>query len=149
MWMKLEMPLINPSLRGGHILRWNKRLGDRFEFGDVLCTVVLDEFAALRRTGRATLLSGKRRNNLRSDLEVREGKVSLQAELVSSDRGIVHEIVADDGDHIKVGDILAVVTTGEYDGDETNVGMLTKMPIMRVAANLSTDNELDDSREVG
>ncbi len=150
MLMKLEMPLINPSLRAGHVVEWNKDEGERFEFGDVICSIMLDEFAALRRTARATLLAaGKRRRALRSEVEVRDGKVGLRAELLSSDRGVLQRIVAEAGDRIRVGDVLAVVATHEPGEDMTSVGTLSEMPAMRVAANLGLDHETDDSQEVG
>lgn len=136
MLMKLEMPLIDPSLRGGSVVKWLKREGDAFEFGDEICIVAVDEFAALRRTARATLLSGRRRLSLKSDLEVRRGKVYLHVALTSSEAGVMSKIVADEGEHFTIGDLLAVVSTGANGELVGSVDDWRSAPTMRVAANM-------------
>jgi pyruvate/2-oxoglutarate dehydrogenase complex dihydrolipoamide acyltransferase (E2) component len=137
---KLEMPLIDPSLRGGRVLRWSKKVGDEISFGDELCVVALDEFAALRRTARATLLAGQRRTKLKSDLEVRAGKVLLEVVIVSSDQGVLRNIIKNNGDQIAIGDTLAIVSSHVNDdlGDESE---WVKAPMLRVVANPVDDNQ--------
>lgn len=141
--MKLEMPLIDPSLRGGRVLRWTKREGDGFGFGDEICVIAVDEFAVLRRTGRATLLSGRRRKSIKDDVEVRAGKVYVEVSLTSADRGVVRRVVADDGDPIAVGDLLAVVSTGESAELEGTESDWRRAPAMRVVANPLHDNDAE------
>ena len=149
MLMKLEMPLIDPSLRGGKVVRWLKREGDTFGFGDEICILAVDEFAALRRTARATLLSGRRRRSLKSDLEVRQGKVYLQVVLTSSDGGVMRRIVADDGDPIAVGDLLAVVSTTDNGALDGTVDDWESAPTMRIAANVLQDEDEETHPEEG
>lgn len=141
MLMKLEMPLIDPSLRGGSVLKWLKREGEPFQFGEEICLVAVDEFAALRRTARATLLSGRKRRALKSDLEIRQGKVYLRVALTSSDSGFMRKIIADDGDPIAVGDLLAVVSTTDSGVLDGTVDDWKSVPTMRVAANMHEDDE--------
>jgi pyruvate/2-oxoglutarate dehydrogenase complex dihydrolipoamide acyltransferase (E2) component len=142
MLMKLEFPLLDRSLRGGRVVGWQKREGERFDFGEVICLTQLDEFAALRRTGRATLLSGKRRTSLKSDLEIRDGKVALSVALTASDSGWVHTIIAQEGTEIGVGSLLAVVSTDGRPGTGRQPDEVD-MPLMRVVANVVDTDETD------
>jgi pyruvate/2-oxoglutarate dehydrogenase complex dihydrolipoamide acyltransferase (E2) component len=149
MLMKLEMPLIDPSLRGGSVLKWLKREGEAFAFGEEICVVVVDEFAALRRTARATLLSGRKRRSLKSDLEIRQGKVYLRVALTSSDSGFIRKIVADDGDPIAVGDLLAVVSTTDNGVLDGTVDDWKAAPTMRVVANMLQHDDDETHPEEG
>jgi len=128
------MPLIDPSLRGGRVVSWSKSVGDGITFGDEICIVELDEFAALRRTARATRLAGRRRGKLKSNLETRTGKVLLQVAITSSDSGVLRKIIKGQGDEIAIGDTMAIVTAQENDdlGGETD---WAKAPALRVVAN--------------
>ena len=137
---KLEMPLIDPSLRGGRVVRWSKQVGDPIGFGDEICIVALDEFAALRRTARATLLAGRKRKKLKSDLEVREGKVFLEVALTSSDHGVLRKIIKESGDQITIGDTLAIVTS-ETEEDLGQELAWAEAPALRVVANTLGDDE--------
>jgi pyruvate/2-oxoglutarate dehydrogenase complex dihydrolipoamide acyltransferase (E2) component len=137
---KLDMPLIDPSLRGGRVVRWSKNVGDSISFGDEICIVALDEFAALRRTARATLLAGRKRKKLKSDLEVRSGKVFLEVALTSSDQGVLRRIIKEQGDQIVIGDTLAIVTS-EVEEDLGQELAWAEAPVLRVVANPVGDEE--------
>ncbi len=149
MIMKLEMPLIDPSLRGGKVVRWNFAEGDSFGFGDELCVVAVDEFAVLRRTARATLLSGKKRKELKSDLEVRGGKVFVQVSLTSSDSGVLAAIVAGEGDPVVTGSLLAVTSTHDHGPVEGDVEDWKKASGLRVVANMVPEDDHIDDLEGG
>lgn len=131
---KLEMPLIDPSLRGGRVVSWSKKVGDRIGFGDEICVVALDEFAALRRTARATLLAGRRRRKLKSDLEVRAGKVFVEVAITSSDKGVLRKIVKEQGDQVVIGDTMAIVASDDH-GDLGQEYEWAQAPAMRVVPN--------------
>jgi len=137
---RIEMPLINPSLRGGRVVRWNKQVGEAISFGDEICIVALDEFAAIRRTARATLLAGRKRKKLKSDLEVRSGKVFIEVALTSSDEGVLRRIIKQQGDEITIGETLAIVTSqiNEEFGKESG---WAEAPLLRVVANPVGDDE--------
>ncbi len=128
------MPLIDPSLRAGHVVSWSKNLGDDIAFGEEVCIVALNEFAALRRTARATLLSGRRRGKLKSDLEVRSGKVFLEMAITSSDNGVLRKIIKQDGDPIVPGDTMAIVASQDH-GDLGEEHEWASATVMRVVAN--------------
>lgn len=134
MIFRLEMPLIDPSLRGGRVVGWSKDVGDSIDFGEEICTVALDEFAALRRTARATLLAGRRRGRLKSDLETRAGKVFVEVAITSSDQGVLRKITKGQGDRIVIGDTMAIVASQDH-GDLGQEYEWTEAPVMRVVAN--------------
>lgn len=126
--------MIDPSLRGGEVVSWSKNIDDPIGFGDEICIVALDDFAALRRTARATLLAGKRREKLKSDLEVRAGKVRIEVTITSSDTGILRQIIKEQGDRIEIGDTMAIVATE----DHASIGHeheWAQAPTLRVVAN--------------
>ena len=140
MSVTLEMPLIDPSLRGGRVVSWTKQVGDPISFGDEICTVALDEFVAIRRTARATLLAGRKRKKLKSDLEVRAGKVFLEVALTSSDEGVLRKIIKQEGDQITIGDTLAIVTS-QAEEDLGQESRWVEAPVLRVVANPIGDDE--------
>jgi len=130
----LAMPLIDPSLRGGSIVRWVKKTGDPIAFGDEICIVGLDDFAVLRRTARATLLAGRKRKKLKSRLERRSGKVLVQVALTASDRGILGRILKEAGAPVAIGDVLGVVVSEEGEPIRSESEWLDA-PRFRVVAN--------------
>lgn len=136
------MPSINPSLLGGRVSRWHKGEGQPVSFGEDICTVALDEFAVLRRTARATLLSGSKRKRLKSDLETRQGKVLVEVVITASDQSTLEKIIKQEGDQIAIGDTLAVVSTSPFYGELTHERW-EDAPPMRVVANMNQELEQD------
>lgn len=110
MILRLDTPVIEKAVQGGRVVEWFVAEGESVSFGETVCRLGLDEFAAMRRTARATLLSGRKRNKLKSDVEVRSGKVYFEVDVVSSDNGTLRKVVAQPGDQIVAGDMLAVIT---------------------------------------
>lgn len=142
---KLEMPKIDQSLRGGRVVAWYKQEGDAIGFGDQICKLAIDEFAVLRRTARATLLSGRRRKKLKSDLEVREGKVYLEVELTSSDEGVLRRCIAGAGEPVSTGDLLAVVASPDHGDLSEGEAEWSAAPEFRVVVNVAGgDNDLEE-----
>lgn len=139
MILRLEVPNTNPSLRGGSVKEWHKSEGDTIGYGEEICTISFDDFAALRRTGRATLLAGRKRKNLKSQLESREGKVLLDVVLTSAESATLHEVLMQPGERFAIGDTLALVATES--GDDSAGGDWSVSPPMRVVANSSADPE--------
>ncbi len=143
MILRLAMPALDASLLGGRMSRWLKGEGDSFAFGDVLCEVALDEFAAMRRTHRATLLSGRRRHKLRSEVELREGKVLLEVAVTSAEAGTIREVLVGEGARLSIGDTLAVVSTPAGEQLTSGDGWASS-PELRCTANVVN---VDDTEE--
>lgn len=141
MILRLEVPLTNPSLTGGTVKEWHKAEGDSIGFGDEVCTVAYDQFVALRRTARATLLSGRKAKGLKSSLESRTGKVLMDVVVSAAEQGVLGKILMGPGDRFAVGDTLAVMSTTPID-DYTFPDDLDELATMRVETNASADPEL-------
>lgn len=145
MIQRLEMPTMDQSMRGGRVIAWYKHEGDPIAFGDEICKLAIDEFAVLRRTARATLLSGRRRKKLKSDLEVRQGKVYLEVELTSSDQGVLRKQIAREGDPLASGDLLAVVASEDHGALTESEDQWRAAPAFRVVVNVAGgENDLKE-----
>ena len=143
--MRVEMPAVDASLRSGRVVRWHKTEGDEIGFGEPICDVAIEEFAVLRRTARATLLTGRRRKKLKSDLETREGKVYLEVAITSSDAGVMQKHIVDVGETIEIGQTVAVVATPDHEGSIGDSSDWQSAPPMRVVINVvGGDNDLEE-----
>ena len=136
MIMRVEMPSVDASLRSGRIARWHKAEGDSIRFGEPICDVAVEEFAVLRRTARATLLTGRRRKKLKSDLETREGKVYLEVTITSSDTGVLHKQLVALGEPVVIGQTVAIASTPDHAGPIGTPEDWQSAPPMRVVINV-------------
>ncbi len=118
--------------------KWHKNEGDLIEFGDDICTVTIDDFAVLRRTARATLLTGRKAKRLKSDLESRTGMVSVDVVVTASDQGVLSRILKAAGDRVEIEDTLAVVVTDSEDGAPPPDSW-DDAPTMRVIGNMTSE----------
>ncbi|HEY5891185.1 MAG TPA: hypothetical protein VIW94_10860 [Acidimicrobiia bacterium] len=139
MMLRLEIPNSDPSLRGGIIKKWHKSEGETVRFGEEVCTLTYSNFAVLRRTGRATLLVGRRRHKIKGGVEAREGKVKVDVVLTTSEPGILQKIARSEGEEFLVGDVIGVVSTTE--AAETINGDWMEFPAVRLTANMSSGSE--------
>jgi hypothetical protein len=140
MLLRLEMPMINPSLRGGKVLTWHVDEGEQIGFGEDICTVSLDDFVQVRRTGRATQLAGKKMGRLKSNLESRSGEGLVNVVITASDRGRLARILKAEGESVVIGDLVAVVSTDDSDNVSTPDSWV-EAPVMRVVGNISSEME--------
>ncbi len=141
MILRLEVPLTNPSLVGGTVKHWHKAEGDVIGFGDEVCTIAYDQFVALRRTARATLLSGRKAKRLKSNLESRSGKVLTDIVVSAAEPGVLGKIFMGPGDRFAVGDTLAVIST-EPINEVTVPKDLAALATMRVETNAPAETGL-------
>ena len=134
--VSLQMPAVGPSLQGGRVVRWSKAPGESFAFGDELCVVSIEQVVALRKTQTASVLTGsrRRRKKVRDELEMRHSS-GLHFQLVASEPGAIGEHVVEVGGLMKVGDVLAVLESGDTDGDPVPVSDPKSLPSLRVVAN--------------
>lgn len=135
MILSLEMPFINPSVEGGRVVRWSKRPGESFAYGDELCVIGIEQVVALRKTKTASVLGGsrRRRKRVRDELETRDiGGVRLQ--LLASEGGTMRQLVIEAGTTMQVGDVLAVLQTADSDDEPIPDTDFDDLPSLRVVA---------------
>lgn len=140
MILRLEIPVTNPALLGGVVKEWHVAEGEEIAFGDDVCTVLYDDYAVLRRTERANLLAGRKSKKLKSKLEERSGKASLEVVVSAAERAELGKVLLMPGDRFKSGDTLAVVVTEAIAGNLSPEDW-AQSPPMRVVANISEDAE--------
>ena len=118
MLLRMLVPFLETFAEEGSVVRWHVQEGESVEFGDPLCDIALSQWMALRKTKRAVNLvkiAGKSPGDVRHNLEKREGRGVVIVRVVASEPGYVRAIRAFEGNSVRVGDLLALVTTESAD----------------------------------
>jgi len=149
MILKVTVPAVDAAFRGGFIAVWHKHEGDAIAFGDDLCDVAIDEFMALQRTKRASLLgstSKLRLRKLKDGYDLREGRGQVTIRLTSAEHGVqLGKVIVPQGGRIEIGSLVAVIsgTNGDMSGD------IDTAPDARIAVNIPDAETLDPFEEPG
>ena len=110
MLLDVSLPPADSAFRAGSVAKWHVNEGDPVNFGTILCDVAIDEFAALQRTKRASLLgstSKLRQRRVKDGIDHREGRGQVVIRLISVETGMtVKEISVPDGGRVEIGDAL-------------------------------------------
>lgn len=134
MKLALEMPSVGPAFQSGRVIKWSKAPGEPFTFGDELCVVSIEQVMALRKTQQASILSSRRsKRKMRDQIEQRETS-GLHFQLVASEDGVLLDQVVAAGAQMKIGDVLAVLGSGDAGDDQSPLDPAA-LPTIRVVAN--------------
>lgn len=143
MILKVNIPAGDAAFRGGFIAKWHKEAGDPIDFGDDICDVAIDEFMALQRTKRASLLgstSKLRKRRIKDGYDLREGRGQVTIRLTSAEGGVqLGKIVVPEGGRVEIGSLVALLSGS--DGDVS--GDLDTAPEARIAVNMPDAEDLD------
>lgn len=143
MILRVTLPPADAAFRGGFVAEWHKQEGDPIAFGDDLCDIAIDEFMALQRTKRATLLgstSKKRQRRIKDGYSLREGRGQVIIRLTSAEDGVLlGRVIADEGERIEIGSLMALLS-GE-DGDVS--GDIDAARDARIAVNFPDAEDVD------
>jgi pyruvate/2-oxoglutarate dehydrogenase complex dihydrolipoamide acyltransferase (E2) component len=143
MILRVTVPAADAAFRGGYIDKWHKQEGEPIEFGDDLCDIAIDEFMALQRTKRASLLgstSKLRTRRIKDAYDLREGRGRVTIRLRSSEGGVVlGKVVVPEGGRVDIGSLIALMSGA--DGDLT--GDTDTAPDARIAVNMPDADDLD------
>ncbi len=143
MILRVTVPAGDAAFRAGFIATWHKNEGDAIEFGDDLCDVAIDEFMALQRTKRATLLgstSKLRKRRLKDAYDLREGRGQVTIRLTSAEGGLrLGKVVVPEGGRVEIGSLVALMsgTDGDMSGD------VDAAREARIAVNIPDAEDLD------
>jgi pyruvate/2-oxoglutarate dehydrogenase complex dihydrolipoamide acyltransferase (E2) component len=143
MILKVTVPAADAAFVGGWIQTWYKSEGDPIEFGDDLCDIAIDEFIALQRTKRATLLgstSRLRKRRVKDVYDLREGRGQALLRLTSAESGVLlGKVFVAEGERIEIGSLVAVLSSsGEAVSDDIETA-----PVARIAFNIPDSEDLD------
>jgi pyruvate/2-oxoglutarate dehydrogenase complex dihydrolipoamide acyltransferase (E2) component len=143
MILRVTVPAADAAFRGGFIAVWHKAEGDPIEFGDDLCDVAIDEFMALQRTKRATLLGSTKKlrtRRIKDGYSFREGRGQVIIRLTSAESGVrLASVLVSEGGRVEIGSLVAVLCAA--DGDE--LGDIDTAPDARIAVNIPDAEDLD------
>jgi hypothetical protein len=98
----------------GKVVKWHRQVGDSFAYGDSLCEIAVTEVERLHRqlSGRQALGTRKPKRN-----RVRTMSGILVVYVVTSmETGTISKIVAEEGEEVSRGDLLALLDTGDDHG---------------------------------
>lgn len=123
MILKVEVPFLESSLKGGIVSEWHKTEGERVDFGEVICTIAVDEWLGLRRDKRASVIAGIGGSDQRdlkrlNRFEWRNKRGMMFLEVVASEPATLKRILSGQGARVEVGDVLALASTGDTEIDE-------------------------------
>ena len=98
-------------------MSWHVDVGERLDFGTVLCDISIDEIVGLRRTKRASLLgstSKLRQRRVNDGLDHREGRGAVTIRLTCAENGLVlRRKEVEEGGRVSVGTLVGVIGTAE------------------------------------
>lgn len=123
MLLKLTVPQANAAFQAGVITKWHVEEGDALNLGTPVCDLSIDEFLALQRTKRASLLgstSKRRRRWIKDGIDHREGRGAVIIRLICAENGMtLKKREASEGQRVSVGDLVAVIGTPDTDLSST------------------------------
>lgn len=132
----LQMPFVETSLPNGKVLRWMKAPDETFEFGDQLCIIVVEDAVFLRKPRSASRLTGtkQRRKWKRHRIETHPiGRIEV--EVIAAEPGTMRTHIVGIGESTSVGDVLAVLQTGDGAWAPPVGDTLEDLSPLRVVAN--------------
>ncbi len=146
MLLKVEIPAADAAFRGGYVAKWHIAEGDSIEFGDDICDIAIDEFVAMQRTKRATLLgSGNRfrKRRVKDALSLREGRGVVHMRLTSSEGGLtLSRALIPEGGRVAVGDLVALLAGGT-ERPQIDESSLAAASDARIVVNMPDEDEID------
>ncbi len=147
MLLKLSVPVADAAFEAGYVSAWHKSEGDAIGFGDDICDISIDEFMALQRTKRATLLGSTSKwpqRKVKDGYDRREGRGLVTIRLTSSETGVkVGKILVPVGGRIKIGTIIGTLIGGDDDGAADDTAAISAAPDARVVVNHPDAGDLD------
>jgi hypothetical protein len=142
MILQLVIPRADPAFEGGVLTKWHIDEGDEIPFGSPVCDIEIDEFLALQRTKRASLLgstSKKRQRRISDGVYRREGRGAVTIRLVCAESQLLlrRRDVAE-GARVRVGGPVAILGGANDPIPETFSGS-----IARISTEFPDAEELD------
>jgi pyruvate/2-oxoglutarate dehydrogenase complex dihydrolipoamide acyltransferase (E2) component len=145
--LKVEIPAADAAFRGGYVAKWHVKEGDQVEFGDDLCDIAIDEFVAMQRTKRATLLGSSnpfRKRRVKDALSLREGRGVVHMRLTSSEGGVtLGKIVVPEGARVAIGDLVGVLSGGTEPVSQPDEASLAAASEARIVVNMPDEDDID------
>jgi hypothetical protein len=111
--LRLEMPFVTKQVRSGSVESWHLREGDHIDFGADLCDLLIAQVHKLDTAHPERMVPRR---------------VSYRVRIRASESGVLRSIRATEGSEVRVGDLLAVVSTDPGE----SIDLLPDTPALRV-----------------
>lgn len=134
MILRLELPALEWGVQTGTVAKWHKQPGDRIEYGELICDVAGRQSEAVDRTKDALHLADPSTYRPRTPGR-RTVRMQVRFRLLAAEPAFLRDVQAQEGDLVRVGGLLALVSTEESEP----VALATST--MRVAARLEERTE--------
>lgn len=129
--LQVTVPPDNAAFRGGELVNWYVNEGEPLAFGAALCDISIDDFMALQRTKRASLLgstSRLRQRKIVDDKFRREGRGSVLIRLSCAESNMVlKKKMVNEGERVTIGSAVGVI--GAPDAEMTDQVLMTEARI--------------------
>ncbi|MEX1093497.1 MAG: hypothetical protein WEB67_05635 [Acidimicrobiia bacterium] len=138
----MTVPHDNAAFRGGELVTWYANEGDALSFGAALCDISIDDFMALQRTKRASLLgstSRLRQRKISDGTYRREGRGSVVIRLTCAESNMVlKQKMVNEGERVTIGSAVGLIGTPDA---ELGVGL--PVTEARIAVDYPDPEEFD------
>lgn len=132
----LQMPFVETSLPSGKVLRWMKHPGESFVYGDQLCIIAIEDAMFLRKSRSASRLTGMNPRKKWTQHRIEKHPIGrIEVEIIASEPGTMRDHIVDVGEPANVGDVLAILQTGETEYSPPSGDVIEDLPPLRVVAN--------------
>jgi hypothetical protein len=122
MLLQVTVPPDNAAFRGGELVNWYVNEGDPLPFGTPLCDISIDDFMALQRTKRASLLgstSRLRQRKINDGKYRREGRGSVIIRLTCAESDMVlKQKMVNEGERVTIGSAVGLIGTPDSEMGE-------------------------------
>ena len=146
MLLKVEVPAADAAFRGGYVAKWHVKEGDAVEFGADLCDIAIDEFVAMQRTKRATLLGSSnpfRKRKVKDALSLREGRGVVHMRLTSSEGGLqLGKVLVPEGGRVAIGDLIGLLS-GAGEATAVDDASAARASDARIVVNMPDEDDID------
>ncbi len=142
MLLQVTVPPDSAAFRGGELVNWYVDEGEALAFGAAICDISIDDFMALQRTKRASLLgstSRLRQRKITDGQYRRQGRGSVLIRLSCAESNMVlKKKIVDQGGRVTVGSAVGVI--GAADAELTDDATMTEA---RVAVDYPDPEDFD------
>lgn len=140
MRMRVVVPTIETNLPRAAVEKWHVAPGDQVSFGQPICDLAVSERIKIKPVRRADALIKvtRRKKKVQEESELEQDQFHVVYQVLASEPATVVEYVAEIGEPMEVGGLLAVVDS-DGTADLTPTGVADDAPTMRVVAALAPE----------
>lgn len=140
MRMRVVIPTIETNLPRAAVEKWHAEPGDRVAFGEPICDLAVSERVKTTSVRRADALIRvtRKKKKVKAETEVEADRFHVVYQVLASESATIVRHVADIGESLETGDLLAIADSDESP-DLTQQEGEDSAPTMRVVAAMAPE----------